>query len=248
MVIALHGTYGEDGAVQGLLEVMGLPYTGSGVAASAICMDKAISKRLFADGGLPTPPWRELRIDDPAHAPDHIDGLSFPLFIKPLANGSSVGVSRANDADGLKQALAAAAEVSPRVLAEQAITGRELTLTILDGEALPLIEIRPKEGFYDYRNKYTKGCTEYLIPPPGLDEAVARRVGEIGVAAYHALGCHGLARVDFMLDADDAPWLLEANTIPGLTELSLAPQSAAAAGIPFDELAERILASAWSRA
>ncbi len=251
-VIALHGPMGEDGTIQGMLEIMGIPYTGSGPTASALCMDKGLCKRLFRDAGLPTPPWREADVhpDGSIHWLDDTDDLKAPLYVKPLRSGSSVGVLPVNEGDRLDQRLREAAGSTAgegeiiRVMAEQGIRGREVTLPILDGKTLPLIEIRPKKGFYNYANKYTVGQTDYLIPPPGLSREVAERIRRVGLAAGKLLGCRGLYRVDMMVDADDRPWLLEINTIPGLTETSLAPRSAAAANIPFDALAERILAGA----
>lgn len=250
-VIALHGPMGEDGTVQGLLEVMGIPYSGSGPTASALCMDKALCKRVLRDGGLPTPPWREADVDPDGaiHWFDAPDVLTPPLFVKPLRSGSSVGVLPVQDNDVLEERMREAARAEApnetvRVMAEQGVVGTEVTLTILDGRSLPLIEIRPKKGFYDYANKYTVGRTDYLIPPPDLSAAAMEAARGIGVEAGRLTGCRGLFRVDMMVDAADRPWILEINTIPGLTETSLAPRAAAADGIDFDALAERILAGA----
>ncbi len=250
-VIALHGPLGEDGTVQGMLEVMGIPYTGSGVAASANCMDKGLAKRLFRHAGLPTPDWNEIRVDRKSGQVLDQVTLPPPVFVKPLGSGSSVGVVAVQAAGDMARAIAEAASApdggstpTVRVLVERAVVGRELTVGILGEEILPLIEIRPRSGFFDHTNKYTAGRTEYLIPPPNLDDGTAQRVREAALGAYRAAGCSGLARVDVMLDEQGNPWILEINTLPGMTELSLVPQAARAAGIGFDTLVERILEGA----
>lgn len=241
-VLALHGPWGEDGTVQGALEVMGIPYTGAGVAASAVCMDKDLTKRLLLAAGVATPAWRVVRVGrDPAAALAEAQQVAGPWFVKPLCSGSSVGAGAAADGVELATRLAAAGKVSLRVLVERTVVGAELTMPILDGVGLPLIQVRPKMGFYDYANKYTAGCTEYLIPPADVSPAAQQAAFEMGLAAYRATGCRGLARVDLMVDATDAVWVLEINTIPGMTETSLAPKAALAAGIGFDQLVERIL-------
>ncbi|ABK43271.1 D-alanine--D-alanine ligase [Magnetococcus marinus MC-1] len=246
-VLALHGPMGEDGTIQGLLEFMGIPYTGPNVAASAICMDKGLSKRLFHSEGLPTPAWIELAGDheEADELVDHFLGdFHGAAFVKPLDSGSSVGISRAVGKDELIRGVAKALSVSHRCMVERAIEGRELTLSILDGEAFPLIEIVPIDGFYDYDHKYTAGRTNYLVPAPNLDDKSLEAVVKIGLAAYHITGCRGLVRADFILDGEGTPWLLELNTIPGMTELSLAPKAAHAVGIEMPQLAERILQGA----
>lgn len=243
-VIALHGEKGEDGTVQGLLELMGIPYTGSGVASSAICMDKVLSKRLFREAGVATPAWRELRLAPEADAAailGQMAGLPGPWFVKPIGGGSSIGSGRARTEAELLSVVGEASRVSRHLLVEPEVRGAETTLAILDGEAFPLLEIRPEEGYYDYTNKYTSGRTHYLIPPPDMDDATQARVAELGVAAYRALGCRGLARTDVLVEPDGRAWVLEVNTIPGMTETSLAPKAAAARGIGFDDLVERIL-------
>ncbi|NGZ28797.1 MAG: D-alanine--D-alanine ligase [Magnetococcales bacterium] len=247
-VIALHGSPGEDGTVQGMLEIMGIPYTGSGVLSSALCMDKGMTKRVLRQANIPTPDWREIAIQSPEDV-EKVAG-SFPeppLYIKPLASGSSVGISRIMKPEDIGEGLALAARYSKRILVEQGIRGVEVTLPVLNGEPLPLIEIRPKTGFYDFQNKYTVGATEYLIPPPSLTGAAMEEATRVGVAAYLACQCQGLARVDVMVDEQGGAWVLEINTIPGMTETSLAPKSAQAAGISFDDLVERILLDAVKR-
>ncbi|MEO5339365.1 MAG: D-alanine--D-alanine ligase [Magnetococcus sp. MYC-9] len=260
-VIALHGPLGEDGTVQGLLEIMGIPYTGSGVTASALCMNKTISKSLFRQAGIPTPLWEEVQVrrdDSPSglqriseladHLADNWEGKG--LFVKPASAGSSVGIRRVAQHAELAAALAAAATAAAlpgmeaAVLLEQEIVGAEVTLAILDGEPLPMIEIRPTEGFYDYQNKYTSGRTRYLVPTESLTAQEVHRAVETGMAAGQLLGCRGLHRVDMMVDRAGCAWVLEINTVPGMTETSLAPKAAAAAGLTFDALAERILAGA----
>jgi D-alanine-D-alanine ligase len=250
VVLALHGRFGEDGTVQGLLELMGIPYSGPGVAASAVCMDKVMSKRVFRDAGVPTPPWIELGGDvADAVVLDAFDaaGLVCPVFVKPVSAGSSVGVVRVADRHGLVAGFRAAVAAcnrddGARILVEQAIHGSEVTATLLDGVALPLVEVRPHSGFYDYENKYNNGRTDYLVPPISVSDDVQVRAQAVAMQAHDATRCRGLVRVDMMVDGDGTPWVLEINTIPGMTALSLAPRSAAAAGLSFDDLVERILA------
>ena len=256
VVIALHGPLGEDGTVQGMLEVMGIAYSGSGVAASAICMDKGLCKRILRDGGIATPPWAEAVVDPRQESPRWLAGpvgpadLGPPLFVKPSRAGSSLGIRHIADRSQWDTAVAGAVAAARRIgttgriLMEQAISGTEITLAVLDGEPLPLIEIRPGKGFYDYSNKYTAGRTRFLIPPAEMPKELARRAVDVGLAAGGLLSCRGLYRVDMIVDAAGTPWVLEVNTVPGLTENSLAPRAAAAAGISFDRLAERILVGA----
>ncbi len=244
VVIMLHGTYGEDGCIQGLLETMGIPYTGSGVAASALTMDKVRTKRLLAAEGLPVAADVVLA---PGQVAEGVPALPFPLpvVVKPAAEGSSVGTTVVRQDDALRPALQDAARYGA-VLVERFHPGPEVTCSMLDGRALPLVEIRPREGFYDFRSKYTKGCTEYLCPAP-LDDAVTRRVQQLAERAVALCGVEGIARVDFMMGGGDDPVILEINTIPGMTELSLVPMAAREVGVGFDELAERILATARLR-
>ncbi|MBF0310559.1 MAG: D-alanine--D-alanine ligase [Magnetococcales bacterium] len=257
-VLALHGPYGEDGTVQGLLEILGIPYTGSGVASSANCMDKGLCKRLLRDQGLPTPPWvicrgrlapdsdETTRRSEARRLAEEVRaaGLRYPLFVKPHRSGSSVGIARVATFEELAGGLAGALAVSAEILVEQGVIGREVTLSVFDGQGLPLVGILPSDTFFDYHCKYTAGRTRYPIPPPDLDEETMAEATRLGVAAYECAGCRGLARVDLMIDADNKPWILEINTIPGMTETSLAPKAAAHAGLSFDALVERILAGA----
>jgi len=236
--IALHGRHGEDGTVQGLLELLGIPYTDSGVLASALAMDKAATKRLLRQAGIATADFHVYRRGD------DVDALvaaqqSYPLVAKPVREGSTIGVTIAHNPQELRAGVLAAAELDREVLVEAFLAGRELTVGVLDGTALPVIQIVPHEGFYDYRNKYTAGRTQYLLPAP-LPAALTAELQRAAEQAYRLLGCRGAARVDFI--ADDDRWIcLEVNTIPGMTATSLLPKAAAAAGIPFPELCERLL-------
>ena len=249
--IALHGPGGEDGTVQELLEILDLPYTGPGVAACALCMDKVAAKHEVRAAGLPTPDWaafnatafRELGAADTL---EEIEGrLGFPLVIKPASQGSSLGVEFASSRDEVPEALVAAFSYDDRVLLERYVKGRELAVSILDGEALPVVEAIPREeDFFNFEARYEIGRTEYVCPAE-LGEAETR-VQELATRTYEALGCTGFARVDLML-GDDGPQLLEVNAIPGLTDTSLFPMAAEAAGIGFAQLVERILASARER-
>jgi D-alanine-D-alanine ligase len=243
--IALHGRYGEDGTVQGALELLGIPYTGSGVMASAIAMDKVFTKRVWITHGLPTPKFEVVRRGDELQS---LPGrLGLPLILKPPHEGSTIGVSKVEDPSRLAEAFELAARFDETVLAEQFIAGAELTVAILgkdDGaRALPVIEIRAPGGQYDYHNKYFGQQTQYLCPAP-LAPPVAQAVQQASVQAYRALGCEGWARVDLMLDAAQQPWLLEINTSPGMTDHSLVPMAALAQGISYDELVLSVLADA----
>jgi D-alanine-D-alanine ligase len=239
--IALHGIYGEDGTIQGLLEYLQIPYTGPGVMGSALAMDKVMTKRLLLAAGLPTP---EFTVPEEPAAKVSVPAGGYPLVVKPVAEGSSLGMSVVKQPEELLPALAEARRYSSRVMIESFIAGRELTSAVLEDRALPLIEIRPRGGVYDYQAKYTKGYTEYLVPAPLPDEVV-RKVGELACASVRALHCtRGAVRVDFRLDEQFEPYVIEVNTVPGMTETSLLPQAAAAAGIDFPALVERILEGA----
>ena len=234
--IALHGRYGEDGCMQGLLEVMGIPYTGSGVKASALAMDKAAAKKVMLYHGVSTP---ASCIYEEGAKPK----VKAPLVVKPACQGSAIGVSIVRKEAGLKAALKEAAKFSGPVLIEKYIKGRELTVSILDGRVLPIIEIRPKEGFYDFAAKYTKGMTEFVVPAP-IAKSAEKKVAKEALKAFEALGCSGAARVDVILDARGTPFVLEVNTIPGMTELSLFPRAAEAAGLDYPALVEEMLKGA----
>ncbi|CAK0760512.1 D-alanine--D-alanine ligase B [Gammaproteobacteria bacterium] len=236
--IALHGRGGEDGTLQGGLEILGLPYTGSGVLGSALGMDKCRAKQLWAGVGLPTPAFRVLTVETDLDGV--VEELGLPLAVKPSREGSSLGVARVDDATALAAAYAQAAALDPEVIAERWIVGREYTVGLLGGMALPVIELEVARGFYDYHAKYEANDTIYRLPC-GLSEAEEAILQRLAVRAFAALGCSGWGRVDIMRDATGTPWLLEVNTAPGMTDHSLVPMAARAAGIEFDELVVRIL-------
>ncbi|RLD95553.1 MAG: D-alanine--D-alanine ligase [Aquificota bacterium] len=245
--IALHGAFGEDGVIQGVLEYLGLSYTGSGVLASALAMDKLASKRLFSYHGIPVPRYTIFRREGwtlPGEVP--LEELSYPLVVKPAAEGSTIGVSIVDKEEVLEAALRKAYKYGDTVLVEEYIEGREITVGILGDEPLPVIEIIPETGFYDYRAKYTPGLTRYEVPAK-LPRDMALMVQDMALLAHRALGCKDVSRVDFRLSEDGTPYVLEVNTIPGMTETSLLPKAAAAAGISFEELVLRILESALKK-
>ncbi len=236
--IALHGRYGEDGCIQGALEILGIPYTGSGVSASALALNKVMTKRVLRAMGISTPPFEVLTPDSDIN----LHSLTFPLMIKPSNEGSTIGVRKVEDSGGLKGAIEEAMSYSSSVLIEEFIDGREITFSILEGRAFPPVEIRPKEGFYDYSAKYTPGRTEYIVPAE-LEPEISEMAKKAAVDTYKAIGCRGAARVDMMLD-ERGPWVLEINTIPGLTETSLLPKAASVEGMDFDSLVEEMLLTA----
>ena len=236
--IALHGPGGEDGSLQGALEWLDVPYTGSGVMASALAMDKIRSKRLFEAAGLPTPEFRV--IESIADARLALDALGLPMILKPDGQGSSVGMSKVFDAADLEAAVELALGFSGLALAETCIVGDEMTVAVLHGEALPSIRIETPRVFYDYRAKYESDRTEYHCPGTA-SAAEEARYAELAVAAFEALGCSGWGRADFMTGADGEPQVLEVNTVPGMTSHSLVPMAAKQVGIDFDELCWRIL-------
>jgi D-alanine-D-alanine ligase len=237
--IALHGRFGEDGTVQGLLELLGIPYTGSGVLASALAMDKVTAKQVLIYHGLTTPVFATFRQGDDARS---VDWHTWPAIVKPAREGSTIGVAIVRKSEELPAALAAAQVHDSTVLIEEFIDGMEVTVGVLDGEALPIIQVVPKGGFYDYHAKYTAGQTEYILPAP-LPAPLYQRLQDAAAAAFRALGCAGAARVDFMIRGEEF-FCLEVNTIPGMTETSLLPKAARQAGISFDQLTQRILTGA----
>jgi D-alanine-D-alanine ligase len=237
--IALHGRFGEDGTVQGLLELLGIPYTSSGVLASALAMDKVTAKQVLIYHGLLTPAFATFRAGDD---PQSVAWNSWPAVVKPAREGSTIGVGIVQRADQLPAALAAALVHDSVVLIEEFIAGMEVTVGVVDGEVLPIIQVAPKGGFYDYHAKYTAGQTEYILPAP-LPASLYAKVQDAALAAFRALGCAGAARVDFIVRGAEF-FCLEVNTIPGMTETSLLPKAARQAGISFEQLAQRILAGA----
>lgn len=240
--LALHGTYGEDGAVQAELEALGVPFTGCDAAASRVAFDKVLTKERCLAAGVPTP--RHLVVKD-RNAPWPA-GWRPPLVVKPARQGSSVGLRFVDCESGWPAALGAALQHDDAALVEERVVGRELTVGILEGRALPLVEVRPLSGAYDYASKYTAGATKYLCPAP-LDESLAADAQAAGLRAFAAVGGRDYARVDVMLDAAGRPWVLEVNTLPGMTETSLLPKAAAAAGSSFPVLCGRMVELALRR-
>lgn len=235
--IALHGRYGEDGTVQGLLELLKIPYTGSSVLASSIAMDKIMTKKIWLSEGISTAEFQVIKNIDDRRI------LDFPLVVKPPREGSTIGISIVHNDDEYERALREAFAIDSEVLLEKYIKGRELTVAVFNGDVYTPIEIRPKKGFYDFFSKYTKGETEYIIPPE-IDRDTQALVMAMAKRAYDAVKCSGAARIDFILSEDNVPYALEINTIPGMTETSLLPKACAYHGISFKELVEKILKTA----
>jgi D-alanine-D-alanine ligase len=239
-VIALHGTYGEDGCIQGLLETIGIPYTGSGVLASALCMDKLKSKELFRLYNVPTPSYYAVRRDDLDRLDQIHSSFGFPSFVKPRSGGSSVGAGAAASLSELRQRCEDAARFDEWILVERLIRGREVAVGLLDGNALGAIEIEPKGGFYDYKSKYQKGQSEFHFPAR-LSPTRYQGVLHLAERAVHAVGATGATRVDLLVTSDENEYVLEVNTLPGMTPTSLLPKIAAGAGYDFGDLCEAIL-------
>jgi len=236
--IALHGRWGEDGVIQGALEVLGIPYTGSGVLGSALGMDKMKTKFLWTAAGVTTPEYAVLESGTDLNKV--ASKLGLPVFVKPAREGSSLGVSKAKSVAELKAAWEAAAKFDDQVIAERFIDGAEITCGILGDQALPLIKIETDREFYDYEAKYLLDTTRYLCPC-GLPAAQEREIQQLARRAFETLGCSGWGRVDFMLDKSGHAYVLEVNTVPGMTDHSLVPKAARQAGIDFDQLVVRIL-------
>jgi len=248
--IALHGRHGEDGSVQGALELLGIPYTGSGVMASAIAMDKVMTKRVWIAEGLPTPKYVRLAPEEQTRERIIVipDDLGLPLIVKPPREGSSIGVSKVEGYSQMQEAVTLATQYDPDVLAEEFIDGEEVTCGVLgqgeDAHALPVIKIVAPEGDYDYQNKYFTDVVKYLVPS-GLPEAEEREIQRIVVAAYRTLNCRGWGRADLMIrKTDRKPFLLEINTSPGMTSHSLVPKAAAATGMSYEQLCVYLLSQA----
>lgn len=250
--IAMHGKGGEDGTVQELLEILRIPYTGSGVLSSIRAMDKVLTKHILEADGIPTPPF--YAFNDAAFremgAKDTLDiiaqDLGLPVVVKPAAQGSAFGINFANEARDLPRAMVSALSFGRKVLLEKCVAGRELAVSVLelDGEpsVLPIVEAKLRSGhaYYDFDSRYTAGETDFVVPAE-LDDAVADEVSRVALATYEALGCRGFGRVDIILDEQQTPWVLELNTIPGLTETSTLPMAAEAAGLSFDDLVATIM-------
>ena len=238
--LGLHGACGEDGRIQAALDLLGVPYTGSGYLSSAIAMDKDLTKRLVADKVV-TPQWMRVDLTE-----EQLDGLSeevsLPAVIKPVDSGSSIGVFIANDKAELRHALEESVKLGGRVVIEQYIKGREIQVAVLNGKALPSIEITPKEGFYDYENKYQPGAALEVCPAP-IPAEWEERIGKAAVAVFETVGLSVYARADFIVTEDGTPYFLEINTLPGMTPTSLVPQEAAAVGMDYGTLCETIIRS-----
>jgi D-alanine-D-alanine ligase len=248
--VVLHGRHGEDGTVQGALELLGIPYTGSGVMASAVAMDKVMTKRIWQADGLPTPRYARLAFDQQSREQVMAvpDVLGLPLIVKPPREGSSIGVTKVQGYSQMQDAVALAVRYDSDVLCEEFIEGEEVTCAVLGSglhaQALPVVRIAAPEGAYDYQNKYFTDDVKYHCPS-GLPDAEEQEIRRISLAAYHQLGCRGWGRADLMIRARDRkPFLLEMNTSPGMTSHSLVPMSARAAGISYEDLCLRVLASA----
>jgi D-alanine-D-alanine ligase len=233
--IALHGRWGEDGTVQGLLEMMGIPYTGSGVLGSSIAMDKAVMKLIFATSRIPTPKYAIMH---------NGKGTSFPVpyVVKPASEGSSVGISIVETKQEAPAALKEALKYDSKIIIEEFVKGQEITVAVINGKALPVIEVRPKSGFYNFEAKYSKGKTEYIIPAE-ISGAMVRKASDIALTVYRTFNLSGSARID-MLIKDRTPLVIDINTSPGMTETSLVPKAWAYTGRTFDELVEEILLGA----
>jgi len=240
--LALHGPGGEDGCIQGLLELMEIPYTGSGVLASALAMNKHLSKKIFASQGILTPRCQLFSFQDR----NRKIFLPLPVVVKPNGQGSALGVSIAEQPEEIEKALNLAFKYDQWVLVEEYIAGKEISVAILEGNPLPVIEIVPKTRFYDYEAKYSSGMSDHIIPAR-LPEEQQHQAQEIARAAFHSLGCEGVARVDLIVAPGGEIYVLEINTIPGMTETSLLPEAARAAGISFLNLVEKLLENALQR-
>lgn len=242
--IALHGPGGEDGTIQGMLEVIRIPYTGSGVQACAVAMDKALTKILLEQSGMPVP--RGIVREQGDRRKPLPGGFKLPLVVKPVSQGSTLGITIVRKARDLQKALDAAFAYGPAALIEEYIDGREFTVGILNDKTLPVVEIIPRGGFYDFAAKYTPGASVYKAPAP-LPGRTAKLLHALALQAHRRLGCRGATRVDFRLDRKGRPFLLELNTVPGMTETSLLPMAAKAARLSYEDMVEAILESALAR-
>ncbi|MBK8575810.1 MAG: D-alanine--D-alanine ligase [Elusimicrobia bacterium] len=236
--LTTHGTLGEDGRLQGLLDVLGIPYTGSGVLSSALAMHKPTAKRLFQSAGLATPAWAVVHAGDTATA--RAVGLSFPLVIKPASQGSAVGVTVARKSSQLRAGVKTAGRLEKDILLEEYVAGPEITVGLVGDRILPVVEILPAHAFYDFHSKYAPGGSRHLLPAR-LSPGVQRQAQELAVGAFHVLGCRHVGRVDMIVGPRGQPTLLEVNTLPGLTDTSLLPEAARAVGLTFDALIVTLL-------
>ncbi|MGB4224161.1 MAG: D-alanine--D-alanine ligase [Syntrophorhabdus sp.] len=233
--IALHGRWGEDGSVQGLLEIMGIPYTGSGVLGSAMAMDKVVMKMMFESMGIPSPAYAQAEDGGTVHFP-------LPFVVKPANEGSTIGISIVKKQKEVMAAIKKARMFDKKVMVEKYIEGDEITVGIVNGEALPVVQVKPSSGFYDFEAKYTKGMTEYIVPAK-IDKTIAKKAGDIAMEVYKAFELAGCVRIDMLVD-DDLPKVIDINTSPGMTETSLVPKAWESLGRTFDELVEAILMEA----
>lgn len=245
--VALHGKYGEDGTIQGLLEILGIPYTGSDVLASATAINKIATKKVMAYEGIPTPGYfavsRWEYTNNPGSIASQIEKLGLPVVVKAATQGSTIGISFVNTKEQISSAFEDAFKYDDNVLVEKMIDGIEITASVLGNEspqALPLIEIVSATGIYDYKAKYTVGLSDHIIPPR-INNELQEKIKTLAIRTYQAVGCRGLARVDFMVDASGKAYALEVNTIPGMTETSLFPDAAKAAGISFEALVKKLV-------
>ncbi len=241
--LALHGRFGEDGTIQGMLELMRIPYTGSDVLASALAMHKIMAKRFFLCEKIPTPRFEVFQREEIKKGLQKKISLPLPVVVKPAREGSTIGISIVRKEEELIPAFRKAMEYDEEILIEEFMKGKEITVGILEDIPLPMIEIVPKSGFYDFHSKYTKGETQYILPAR-ISREKYLYAQEISLQAFQTLGCSGVARVDLMTDENENPFVIDVNTMPGMTETSLLPKAANYAGIPFGDLVERILLKA----
>lgn len=236
VLIALHGGIGENGRIQGMFESLGIQYTGSDALSSAMCMDKHISKLLAEDVGILTPCWRRIKKSELKNRSQ----IKFPCVVKPNSEGSTIGLTIVDHENYLEEAINIAFDYDNEILIEDYIKGKELTVSVVDDDILPIIEIQPSHGLYDYECKYSKGMTEYICPAE-LDNKLSDKIKETTLEIYHLLKCRHYGRVDFRLDENNQHWFLEVNTLPGMTETSLMPKAAKADGITYDQLVQKII-------
>jgi D-alanine-D-alanine ligase len=239
----LHGRYGEDGTIQGMLEMMGIPYTGSGVLASALALHKIMAKKILSYEKIPTPSFQFIKREEIGKDPAEKISLPFPVVVKPAKEGSTIGISIVKKEEELIPALQEAGTYDEEILIEKFMKGKEITVGIVNDIPLPIIEIAPRSGFYDYHSKYTKGETKYIIPAQ-IPREKYLYAQEISLRVFHVFGCSGCARIDLMTDEEGNPFVIDVNTLPGMTETSLLPKAADYVGISFGELVERILLEA----
>jgi len=252
--IALHGRFGEDGTVQGLLEMMDIPYTGPGVLASAACMNKITTKKILVHDRIPTPDYmlldgKGIEVDAQAWSALVVSELGAPVVVKAASQGSSIGTILAHRDEEVLAAIEEALEYDCQLVVERMIKGRECTVPVIGNrnpDTLPIIEIASNNEFYDFQAKYNPGIGHHIIPA-NFDTVTSQRINAVAIAAYQSLGCEGLARVDMMIDENEQPWVLEINTVPGMTEVSLFPDAARAAGISFPELVEKLVTLALEK-